>query len=207
MRVGRKTLIVTIVVAAAALAAVAVVPAIAAAGRSGAGPGWMMGGGGAGGVCQGTGPAVDEVATLLGMTPEQIVTERQAGKSLAQIAAAKNVEKATLIKTILDSHTAALDQAVEDGRITQAQADQMTTRMTERVTAMVDENGVGGRGGACFGAQDGDMPCQDGDEAIGTGQGAGYRGGMMGRGLGRGTGGGCCSGNGASAPTATANQI
>ena len=42
MRVGRKTLIVTIVVAALALAAVAVVPAIAAAGRGGAG--WMMGG-------------------------------------------------------------------------------------------------------------------------------------------------------------------
>ena len=141
------------------------------------------------------------------MTPEQIATERQAGKSLAQIAAAKNVDKATLIKTILDSRKAGLDQAVKDGRITQAQADQMTAQMTERVTAMVDETAVGGRGGACFGAQDGDMPCWDGDEAIGTGQGTGYRGGMMGRGLGRGTGGGCCGGNGTTAPTTAANQI
>jgi hypothetical protein len=180
MRVGRKTLIVTIVLAALALAAVAVVPAIAAAGRGGSGQGLMMGrsvvdGSAVGGVCQGAGLGAEDLTGLLGMTAEEIVAERQAGKSLAQIAEGEGVKRADLIKAILDSRKAGLDQAVKDGRITQAQADQMIEQMTARVDAMVDETAVGGRGG------------------------------MMGRGLGG--GGGCCGGNETVAPTATATQI
>src|SRR5690242_13149999 len=50
------------------------------------------------------GGASDAVLTKLGLTADQVLKERQAGKSLAQIAQAKGVDKATLVATILQAH-------------------------------------------------------------------------------------------------------
>lgn len=85
----------------------------------------------------------DEVATLLGMTQDEIQAERQAGKSLAKIAADKDVSEEQLIETILAAKKEALAQAVTDGKLTQAQADQMIERMTEQVKIMVERATTG----------------------------------------------------------------
>jgi len=65
---------------------------------------------GAGGMMRGGRPEwagqPDEVATLLGMTEAEIQAERQAGKSLVQIADAKKVSEDTLISTILSARRA-----------------------------------------------------------------------------------------------------
>ncbi len=93
----------------------------------------------------------DEVATLLGMTADEIRAERQAGRSLAQIAAAKGISEETLVETILDARKADLAQLVADGKLTQAQMDLMVERMGTQITSMVERTDVGpafGRGQA-----------------------------------------------------------
>jgi hypothetical protein len=85
----------------------------------------------------------DAVATLLGMTQAEIQAERQAGKSLAQIAASKGVSEDKLIETILSAKKTLLQQAVTDGKLTQAQADLMIERMTAQIKVMVERTTVG----------------------------------------------------------------
>jgi hypothetical protein len=111
----------------------------------------------------------DEVAALLGMTAEQIQAERQAGKSLAQIAQSKNVPTEKLVETMLSAKKTALQQAVTDGKLTQAQADLMVERMTAMAKVMVERTTTGPMGGR--GMMGGGM----------RGQGRG----MMGQGLGQ----------------------
>jgi len=87
----------------------------------------------------------DAVASLLGMTAEEIQAQRLAGKSLAQIAASKNppVGEATLISTILDAKKAILTGLVADGKLTQAQMDLMVEHMQTQVKTMVERKTVG----------------------------------------------------------------
>jgi hypothetical protein len=78
----------------------------------------------------------DTAAEALGLTPEELFAELHAGESLADIAEAKGVD----VQTVYDAMSAArgeamqqaLQQAVEDGRITQEQADQMIERLENR---------------------------------------------------------------------------
>jgi len=71
----------------------------------------------------------DAVTKLLGMTEEQIYTERQAGKTLADIAKEKGVTDQQLLDGMLAGQKQVIEQAVKDGRLTQAQADWMLERM------------------------------------------------------------------------------
>ena len=92
----------------------------------------------------------DEVATFLGMLQEQIQTERQASKSLVQIAEAKGKTEQQLIDVILAAKKADLDKAVADKTITQAQADLMYQNMQQQVPQMVNRTTTGpgaGQGG------------------------------------------------------------
>jgi len=78
------------------------------------------------------------IADLLGMTPQEIRTEFQAGKSLAQIAEAKGVSRDALKAKILETQKARLDAAVAAGRMTAEQAQQMATRQAANVDRMLD---------------------------------------------------------------------
>jgi hypothetical protein len=78
------------------------------------------------------------VADLLGMTPQEIRTEFQAGKSLAQIAEAKGVSRDALKAKILETQKARLDAAVAAGRMTAEQAQQIATRQATNVDRMLD---------------------------------------------------------------------
>jgi hypothetical protein len=111
--------------------------------------------GGSAGNSQGQvgGPSVDAVAKLLGLTPEQIQAERQAGKSLVQIAAAQNVTEDALVQAVMAERQAALQAKVDAGTITQAVADQQLAQMRERVTVMLNRTVTchpewAGRGGS-----------------------------------------------------------
>jgi hypothetical protein len=78
----------------------------------------------------------DTAAEALGMTPEELFAELHAGKSLDEIAEAKGVD----VQTVHDAMNVARDearkqaiqQAVEDGRLTQEQADQMLEKQENR---------------------------------------------------------------------------
>ena len=76
-------------------------------------------------------------ADLLGMTPDQIVAERRAGKSLADIAAARGVDQATLVQAITVNARARLDEQVAAGRLTAERADAFYQRIQQGVPQMV----------------------------------------------------------------------
>ncbi len=68
------------------------------------------------------------VADALGMTTAELEAARAEGKRLNEIAAEQGVELSDVQAAVQAAHEAALQQAVEDGLITQAQADQLQNR-------------------------------------------------------------------------------
>jgi polyhydroxyalkanoate synthesis regulator phasin len=78
------------------------------------------------------------IADLLGMTPQDLRTELQGGKSLAQVAEAKGVSRDTLKAKILETQKARLDAAVAAGRMTAEQAQQAAARMSANIDRMLD---------------------------------------------------------------------
>jgi hypothetical protein len=63
------------------------------------------------------------VAKALGIDEATLRSELQAGKSVADLAASKNVSLDSIVSALVDAQTAQLKQAVTDGKLTQAQAD------------------------------------------------------------------------------------
>ena len=111
--------------------------------------GW---GGAWGRICHGAGVVSDAVTELLGMTSEQIYAERSAGKTLAEIAEDQGVSEQQVIDAMVAAQKEAIDQAVEDGRMTQAQADWMLAKVKATAPLSLSNpfgprGGHGGRGG------------------------------------------------------------
>ncbi|MBM3136096.1 MAG: hypothetical protein FJZ89_12615 [Chloroflexi bacterium] len=69
----------------------------------------------------------DAAAQALGLTPEQLFAELHAGKSLSDIATAKGVDLQKVYDAMnadrIAAMKASIEQAVKDGKLTQAQAD------------------------------------------------------------------------------------
>jgi hypothetical protein len=77
-------------------------------------------------------------ADYLGLTPGELFAKLRSGQTLAQIAestAGKSVKG--LIEAMTAAQKTAIDAAVKDGRLTQAQADELSTRLQDRITALV----------------------------------------------------------------------
>ena len=114
------------------------------------------------------------VAQELGLTYDRLQTELEA-KTLAQLAQEKNVTLDKLQQVYKTAHKAALDQLVQEGKLTREQADQMIQRMDQAGYPMLN----GARRGTC--------PCHNDDDdtpapqGLGgpRGQGRGGRGRMM----------------------------
>ena len=79
----------------------------------------------------------ETVSNLVDLTTEEICELRQDGNSLADIAAANGVSLESLVDTVMADKVAEVEALVADGTITQAQADQMIARMTERIEDML----------------------------------------------------------------------
>lgn len=97
----------------------------------------------------GPGDELDAAASYLGTTAASLLTQLQAGKTLAQVAAATNGKSTVgLIAALVAAEKTEIAAAVTSGKLTQAQADQITPTLTQRFTDLV--NGVhpaGGPGG------------------------------------------------------------
>lgn len=88
----------------------------------------------------------------LGLTSDELYTEVNSGKTLAEIAEEQGVSRADLLATLETAHKDALAQAVTDGALTQEQADGILAQMAGRYEWMIDSAGAsygvpGGRGG------------------------------------------------------------
>jgi hypothetical protein len=92
---------------------------------------------------------IDAAASYLGTTAASLLTQLQAGKTLAQVASATSGKStAGLVAVLVAAEKTEIAAAVTSGKLTQAQADQITPTLTQRFTDLV--NGVhpaGGPGG------------------------------------------------------------
>ena len=77
-------------------------------------------------------------ADVTGLSVTDVVAELQAGKTFAQVAGAHGKTASDLVTAFLAERKTALDQAVADGRISQATADTMLTTMRANVETQVN---------------------------------------------------------------------
>jgi hypothetical protein len=89
---------------------------------------------------------LDTAATVLGLSVQDLRTSLEGGKSLADVAAEKNVDKQRLIDELVQAAQTNLDEQVKAGRLTQAQADERKANLSARITALVEHKGLPNRG-------------------------------------------------------------
>jgi hypothetical protein len=77
-------------------------------------------------------------ADYLGVTEDQLRTELEGGKTLAQVAQAHGKTAAGVVDALVAAAKQHLDADVAAGRLTQAQADQMLNGLRDRITSMVN---------------------------------------------------------------------
>ncbi len=94
------------------------------------------------------GTLVQTLSRLTGLDVATIRAELQSGRSLAQIAAANGSSGDALVQAVVDAIKSRLDQAVSNGRLTQAQADQMLASARERATTLVNDTTLGAQAAA-----------------------------------------------------------
>ncbi len=87
-----------------------------------------------------------QVASLLGLTQSDLQSQLVSGKTLADLAAAKNVSTDVLIQTMLGPYTDHLAIMVKYGYLTQAQADSYTQQATSRLQTVITSK-IGTSGG------------------------------------------------------------
>jgi hypothetical protein len=76
-------------------------------------------------------------ATYIGITRQELRTELRSGKSLAQIATAHGKTADGLVNAMLAPAKARLDKAVQNGRLTQQQENQMLARLEDVLQKVV----------------------------------------------------------------------
>lgn len=124
-----------------------------------AGPGMMWGG--RGGMMRGFGPGMmwgadetmmSDVAEALGLEPEALFEAMREGQTLVEIAEAQGVELEAVYAAMLAQAASHMAQMVEDGVITQAQADEHLAWMSENISEMPM---FSGEAGPCMRGHDG----------------------------------------------------
>jgi len=114
-------------------------------GRGGPGPGMFGRGGG------GQWTMFDTAAEALGLTPEELFTELHSGKSLEEIAEEHGVEMQAVQDALnaaqAEARRQAIEQAVKDGKMSQAQADWLLKGLEQGFFPGGRGLGFGGRWG------------------------------------------------------------
>ena len=84
------------------------------------------------------GERLSAAAEYLGLTQAELRTKLSSGRTLANIAKARGKSVDGLKQAILDDAKAKLDAAVKEGKLTQAEADEIYARMKSHVDDLVD---------------------------------------------------------------------
>ena len=90
---------------------------------------------------------MDAASSFLGVTETELRTQLEAGKSLADVAEAEGKSVAGLRSALVAAAKEELDEAVDAGRLTDAQRDEALERFEDRVDDLVQREGFGPRGG------------------------------------------------------------
>lgn len=85
--------------------------------------------------------AMATTAKALGVSEEDLGAALRDGKTVAAVAKERNVEIATVVDALVAEASDRAEEAVPSGRLSQAQADEMTGKLKERITAHVNGEG------------------------------------------------------------------
>jgi hypothetical protein len=99
----------------------------------------------------GHGPALDAAAAYLGLDEAELRDALRAGTTLAGIARDEGKSVDGLVDALVAAATERLDQAVEDGKLTQERRDELVAGLEERLTAVVNAARPAFRGHRGFG--------------------------------------------------------
>lgn len=91
-------------------------------------------------------PGLSAAADYLGLSQSELLTKLQSGKTLADIAKDEGKSVDGLIQALVDDAKKHLDQAVKDGKLTQAQEDQILNDIKQHITDLVNGTGLKGFG-------------------------------------------------------------
>ena len=122
----------------------------------------------------GMGGGLDTVASVLGLTPDEVRTAVEGGQTIAQLAEANGSSAQAVIDALVAEVKAHFDEEVAAGEHTQEDADARIADATTRITEMVNNTQAGGPGGP-GGRGPGHGPGHDADDetddsgATGTG--------------------------------------
>lgn len=81
----------------------------------------------------------EQLIALLGVDEEQLETELKAGKSLAEIATANGVEPQAVIDLLTSEAESMIDEALAEGEIEQAEADELREELLPMIGTFVNE--------------------------------------------------------------------
>jgi polyhydroxyalkanoate synthesis regulator phasin len=81
---------------------------------------------------------LDSAATYLGVSEDELRSELESGKSLADVAKAKDKSVDGLVDALVADAKKHLDEEVSEGHLTRDQADQILSRLEEGIRAMVN---------------------------------------------------------------------
>jgi hypothetical protein len=87
---------------------------------------------------------LEAAATYLGLTEDQLHTQLENGKTLAQIAQDQGKSASGLVDALVGEAKKHLDAAVAAGRLTKAQATEMLDGLRTRITSLVNSKGLDG---------------------------------------------------------------
>jgi uncharacterized protein (DUF433 family) len=92
---------------------------------------------------------LDVIAEVLGMTPDEVREAVSGGQTIAELAEAQSVPLQDVADALVAAEAERLQQAVEDGRLTQEEADKRLALMEENILERLEsgERGLGGPGG------------------------------------------------------------
>jgi len=99
--------------------------------------------------CEGPGrhgPPLDALAEAIGIDAEELRTALEEGQTPAEVAEANGVSRAELVDAIVADMNEHLDQAVEDGHLTEAEAQERRADAEEHAQAIADGERPEGRG-------------------------------------------------------------
>jgi hypothetical protein len=83
---------------------------------------------------------LDDVATIVGLTPDEVLTRLAAGESLAEIAESEGISREELIAGLEAAILERLDRAVENGRLSEEERAEIEANLTERLETLVDHH-------------------------------------------------------------------
>ena len=94
--------------------------------------------GGPGGPHGGRGIGLETAAEAIGITADELRTALEDGSTIAEVAAANDVDVQTVVDALVAEATDRLDAAVEAGDLTEAQAAERAADLEARITAHVN---------------------------------------------------------------------